>query len=169
MIAKEELGGAGAWAAILACGGLGAVGGSLVALRLRPQRLLLASVLFALPVVLQLVVLALEAPTALVAGVNLFVGAGVALHLTYWFTVFQQQVPAHAQSRVSSYDALGSFVLIPIGTALVGPAAIAFGRSETLWLAALISTLCFVGILSVRAVWTLRAKDVPAVDSGSVG
>ena len=44
-------------------------------------------------------------------------GSGLAIHLALWFTVFQQQVPEAARSRVSSYDALGSFVLIPLGTA----------------------------------------------------
>lgn len=165
VIAKEELGGAGAWATILTCGGVGAVAGGLLALRLRPRRLLLASVLAAVPIVLQYVVLALSAPTAVIAAANLVVGAGLALHLAYWFTVFQQQVPPQAQSRVSSYDALGSFVLIPVGTALVGPVAVAIGRTETLWAAAAVNVLCFVGILSVRAVWTLQARGQEVADT----
>ena len=45
------------------------------------------------------------------------------MHLTLWFTV--QQLPERAQSRVGSYGALGSFVLLPVGTALVGPFAAA--------------------------------------------
>ena len=116
-IAKAELGGAGAWAVILSAGGVGAIVGrsrracgcalrgrsSSRASRRRRWCFALAG-------------LAVPAPTWILAGVNFLVGAGIAIHLTLWFTVFQQQVPEHAQSRVSSYDALGSFVLMPLGT-----------------------------------------------------
>ena len=60
---------------------------------------------------LQLVSLACLAPTWVIAAAAFFGGLGIAIHLTLWFTVFQREVPEHAQSRVSSYDALGSFVL----------------------------------------------------------
>ena len=56
------------------------------------------------------------------------------MHLALWFTVFQREIPEQTQSRVSSYDALGSFVLMPIGMALVGPVSAAIGITETLWL-----------------------------------
>ena len=35
----------------------------------------------------------------------------------------QQEIPAGRLSRVYSYDALGSFALIPLGLALAGPVA----------------------------------------------
>jgi acyl-CoA synthetase (AMP-forming)/AMP-acid ligase II len=40
-------------------------------------------------------------------------GIGIAIHLALWFTTFPRNVPEAALSRVSSYDALGSFVLMP--------------------------------------------------------
>ena len=58
---------------------------------------------------------ALHAPTWVIAAASFFAGLGIAIHLTLWFTIFQREVPEHAQSRVSSYDALGSFVLTPLG------------------------------------------------------
>ena len=135
-IAEESLGGAGAWATILAAGGIGAVGGlrrsrsgsdptgrwsrassprcrSRSSARARPRRADLGR----------------SRPPRSSRG------AGLAVHLTLWFTVFQQQVPERAQSRVSSYDTLGSFVLMPLGYAIVGPLADAIGPQETLWLA----------------------------------
>ena len=57
----------------------------------------------------------------MLAATSFVASAGIGVHLTLWFTVFQQQVPERAQSRVSSYDTLGSFVLVPLGLALVGP------------------------------------------------
>ena len=42
-------------------------------------------------------------------------GVGVELFGLYWDTSLQQHVPGEVLSRVSSYDALGSWVLVPIG------------------------------------------------------
>ena len=59
--------------------------------------------------------LALGAPLWVLAAASFVGGPGLGVHLTLWFTVFQQQVPERAQSRVGSYDTLGSFVLVPLG------------------------------------------------------
>ncbi len=158
-IAKDELGGAGAWAAILTAGGVGSVVGGLVALRLRPSRPLLASCLAPAPLVLQPLLLALHAPVWALAGVSFVAGAGLSVHLTLWFTVFQREVPEQAQSRVSSYDALGSFALLPLGYAIVGPVADAIGVDATLLAAAAIETACLLTIVSIPAVWAIRAPE----------
>ena len=158
-VADQELGGAGPWALILSAGGAGAVLGSVVALRFRPARPLLASVLAPVPMTLPLIGLALGSPVWLIAALNLVGGMGLSVHLTLWFTVFQREVPERAQSRVSSYDALGSFVLVPLGMAFVGPVAVAIGTETTLWLAVavfLIATAVIAAIPSVRA---MRAPD----------
>jgi MFS family permease len=155
-IAKERLGGAGPWAMILTAGGVGAVLGSVVAMRVRPRRPLVACVLAATLISLQTLALALEAPTWLIAVASFMGGVGIAVHLTLWFTVFQQQVPERAQSRVASYDALGSFVLIPIGTALVGPVSDAIGVTETLWIALLVMWASWAAILALPSVWAIR-------------
>jgi len=91
--------------------GIGAVVGGLISLRYRPSRPMLACVLWPTLVTIQLAALALHAPVWVLACASFFAGLGIAIHLTLWFTVFQREVPEHAQSRVSSYDALGSFVL----------------------------------------------------------
>ena len=157
VVAKAELGGAGAWATILTAGGIGSVTGGLIALRIRPSRPLAASVLGAVPFAITLAALAVPVPLWLLAAAAFVGGAGLSVHLALWFTVFQQQVPEFAQSRVSSYDALGSFVLMPIGFALAGPLADAFGISTTLWLAFALDVACLAAILSIPSVWTLRA------------
>jgi len=159
VVAKEELGGAGAWATVLSAWGVGAIVGGLAALRYRPKRPLLASVLVAWPLLLQLLALALYAPTWALAAASFVSGAGIAMHLALWFTVFQREVPAHAQSRVSSYDALGSFVLIPLGMAAVGPVAAAIGVQETLWAAFVIALACQVTIALVPSVRSIRAPE----------
>lgn len=159
LVAKEQYGGAGAWAVVLACGGVGALGGSVIALRWRPARPLLASVLAAYPLLLELLALAVYAPVWMVATASFLTGAGIAVHLTLWFTVFQREVPEHAQSRVSSYDALGSFVLIPLGMAIVGPVAAGIGLQETLWAGFAISLVCQLAIVALPSVRAMRAPE----------
>ncbi|RDI75014.1 Transmembrane secretion effector [Gaiella occulta] len=158
-IANRELGGAGAWALILSAGGVGAVLGGVVALRYRPARPLLASVLAPMPMTLPLVGLALGWPPWLIAAVNVASGVGLSVHMTLWFTVFQREIPEHAQSRVSSYDALGSFVLIPLGMAFVGPVAVVAGVDATLWLAVAVFVVATAVIASVPSVRAMRAPQ----------
>ncbi|MCZ7587613.1 MAG: MFS transporter [Gaiella sp.] len=155
-VADERLGGAGPWAVILTAGGAGAVVGGVVAMRLRPRRPLVACTVAAMLLSLQTLSLALGAPTAVIAAAALVGGAGVAVHLTLWFTVFQQQVPERAQSRVASYDTLGSFVLMPLGMALVGPLADAVGIVETLWIALAVMWSSWAAILALPSVWAIR-------------
>ena len=76
MIAKEDLGGAGAWGTILAAGGVGAIVGSLIALRIRPERPLVACTLWAAAAGAQLVVLALALAGVAALGAAFCAGAG---------------------------------------------------------------------------------------------
>ncbi len=156
-IAKQHLGGAGAWATIMTLLGIGSVVGGLTALRIRPSRPLLVSVVSPFPFVLQLVALSFPAPVWLLALVAFLGGVGLSVHLALWFTVFQREIPEHAQSRVSSYDALGSFVLIPLSMGLAGPMAAAAGFRATLLGAAAINAACLVAIVSLPSVRAIRA------------
>jgi hypothetical protein len=64
-------------------------------------------------------------------------------------------VPEHARSRVSSYDALGSFVLIPLGAALAGPVASLIGVDTTLVASGTISLLCIAVVIAQPSVWSV--------------
>ena len=89
-------------------------------------------------------------------------GAGLAVHLTLWFTLFQREIPEQMQSRVSSYDVLGSFVLMPLGFAIVGPLSDAIGVTETLWLSlGVMLTTWAADPRRCPSVWALEA---PAAD-----
>ncbi len=161
-IADERLGGAGAWAVILSASGVGAVIGGVAAIRFRPERPMVACVLAATLISLQTLSLALGAPTWLIAVAAFLGGCGIAVHLTLWFTVFQQQVPERAQSRVASYDTLGSFILMPIGMALVGPVAAVIGTTETLSICLLVMWASWAAILALPSVWAIRRGAAPA-------
>ena len=156
-IAKQNLGGAGAWATVVTALGIGSVVGGLTALRIRPSRPLLASVVSPCPFVLQLVALSFPAPVWVLALVSFVGGVGLSVHLALWFTVFRREIPGHAQSRVSSYDALGPFVLIPLSMGVAGPIAAAAGFRATLLGAAAINAACLVAIASLPSVRAIRA------------
>jgi hypothetical protein len=158
LVANEELGGAGPWSVILTGGGVGAVIGGVLAMRVRPSRPLVACVLAAVPISLQSVALALVAPVWVIAAASFLGGLGIAVHLTLWFTLFQQNVAEHAQSRVSAYDTLGSFVLMPIGMAVVGPTAAVIGVAATLWICVGAMWATWAAILSLPSVWRLRSQ-----------
>jgi hypothetical protein len=49
-----------------------------------------------------------------------------------WATTMQQEIPPGRLSRVSSYDALGNYALMPVGPAIAGPLASAFGALAVL-------------------------------------
>jgi hypothetical protein len=160
LVANQHLGGAKSWGAILAVNGIGAVCGGLFSLRYRPARPMLACVLWPMLVTVQLGALALHAPTWVIAACSFFAGFGIAVHMTLWFTVFQREVPEHAQSRVSSYDALGSFVLTPLGLVLAGFVAAGIGVSNALWLAAGAILVLEGLMLLIPSVWTIgRAPE----------
>ena len=79
------------------------------------------------------------------------------MNVVVLLTVFQREVPEHAQSRVSSYDALGSLVLIPLSMAVVDPTAHFIGVSATLWIAAAVQVVCLAAIAAIPSVRAIRA------------
>lgn len=156
-IAEERLGGAGPWATILTAGGVGSLLGGFFVMRYRPRRPLAASIAFSSGMSLVFVVFALEAPVEVLAAVSFVNGFGIAVHVALWFTVFHREIPAHAQSRVSSYDALGSVLLVPLGSAVAGPLALWIGTPATLWVGAAVIFLNTTLMLLIPAVWRIRA------------
>jgi MFS family permease len=157
LVVKQHYGGATQFGFVGSAFGLGLVVGGLITLRWHPHRPLLVSCICAAPFGLGTWMLAFLVPYPVLLGAQVFAGAGLAIHLALWFTVFQQQVPEAARSRVSSYDALGSFVLIPLGTAVVGPVAAHFGVRPTLFVAGAVIQVMNLLVLAQRDVWAIRS------------
>jgi MFS family permease len=165
VLAKRDYGGAGAWAAWVSATGIGAILGGVLALQVRPRRPLLASVLYAIPYGFQTLAFGLALPLPVLVAVGVLVGTALSLHLALWFTVFQREVPEQARSRVSSYDALGSFVLVPLGAAVAGPVAAVVGIHATLIAAGAIDLVCIAIVAVQPSVWAIvdRGRVDPAV------
>jgi len=161
VVAKTELGGAGAWTAVLAGEAVGTIAGVLLALRIRPRRpILVATCLSAVPGVLY-VFLGIGAPVWLT--VLAAVGMGISFDLfgVLWQTTMQREVPEEALSRVSSYDAFGSMAFGPIGLLLAGPAAALFGAHAALIGCGVIIALTAAAALCAPGVRNLTAPRGP--------
>jgi len=165
VVARDELGGAGAWGAILAIESAGAVAGGLYALRLRVARPLVACQLLVLPAGLLLAALAVPLPLAAIAAVSFLTGIGFSLGNTLWITALQRNVPDHVLSRISSYDWLGSIALNPLGYALIGPIAAMIGASQSLAVAAVMNVAVCLSVLLVPSVRGIGMTAPDAVAS----
>jgi predicted MFS family arabinose efflux permease len=152
-VARADLGGAGAWAAISATSGIGAVLGGAIGLHWKPRHPLRSG--FLLTMAGEPALLCLLAGGGVLAPIIAFAllsGMAATLFNVFWFTALQREVPAGELSRVSSWDHLGTYALQPLGLALVGPAAVAFGISTTLYTAAALVALLTALVLALPAV-----------------
>lgn len=153
-VAEKFLGGPGAWAAISTAMGVGAVAGVGLALRWRPARPLRAAFIISLfGVPLTLLLLGAHAALWLIILTALMEGVIGSFFNAVWFTAIQRTVPEEELSRVTSWDAIGSYALQPVGLALVGPIAVAAGVSATLYAAGGIFLVITIGVIAMPSVW----------------
>jgi MFS family permease len=164
--AERYLGGAGAYGAILAAGAAGFIAGGLLALRFRPERMLLVATLGVFTEVLQPILFGFPAPVWAIAMGGFVTGLGIETFGVLWDTTMQQQIPGEKLSRLYAYDMLGSIALMPVGLAVVGPIANVVGVRATCWGAAALIACATAPVLLVREVRELRRKSA-AVDAGA--
>jgi Transmembrane secretion effector len=163
VVADRELDGASSWATIATAFGLGSVAGGVFAIRLRPRRPLRVAVASLLTIALPPALLAIPAGTAAIAVGSFAAGLGLIFFNTIFETTLQQHVPRESLSRVVSIDWMLSVGLQPIGFALAGPAAEAFGLSAALAYAAVwgvVSTAIVLAVPSVRNLPRHEGLDV---------
>jgi MFS family permease len=125
---------------------------TLVMLRLQLRRPLRAGMIAICVLAVPMVLLGV-APAIVPVAVGFFLaGAAVEVFGVGWSTALHEHVPVQVLSRVSSYDALGSFVAIPIGTFLYG------------WLATTVDTevlmLVSAGVYVVISLSALLSRSV---------
>jgi len=162
VVADRSLGGARSWGFILAAYAVGSVIGGLVMIRFRPSRMLLAATFGVL--VFPLLTFALAVPLAvpLIVATAFVVGAAGELFSVNWVTTMQQEIPPAALSRVSAYDALGSFALAPVGTVVAGPLLAVFGPGAVLDAGGVLILVVTLLVFAVPEVRQLRRVPAPA-------
>jgi len=81
-----------------------------------------------------------------------------------WNVAMQENIEDSMLSRAYSYDALGSFVAMPVGQLAYGPLGAAFGyRDVLMWSGVAYATICILTLLSrsVRSLERVPAEPEP--------
>ncbi|MFD6248708.1 MFS transporter [Streptomyces roseolus] len=158
LVARDELGGATPWGIALAGYGVGTVAGAVLMTRWKPRRMLLVGTLGVFPIALPSAALAVPLPAIGLTAVMFASGVAMEIFGVSWMTTMHQEIPEEKLSRVSAYDWFGSTALLPLTTALAGPAESAFGRTASLWGAAALMTLVTGLVLLVPDVRNLTRR-----------
>ncbi|EGX57000.1 transmembrane efflux protein [Streptomyces zinciresistens K42] len=158
LVARDELGGAGPWGLALGFFGAGTVAGALLMTRWKPRRLLLAGTLCVFPLALPSAALAVPVPVGVLCAVMFLTGVMLEVFGVSWMTALHQEIPEDKLSRIAAYDWFGSVALVPVATALAGPAETAFGRTTALWGCAVLIVVVTAAVLCVPDVRRLRRR-----------
>ena len=155
-IAKQSLGGAGAWGTVITGEGLGALVGALVGLRVRPRRpWIVVGSIFALTSV-QSILLAAHASFVLIAAAAVIAGFSFSLGSIIFETGVQRAIEPEKLSRVSAYSWMCAMVFLPLGYALAGPIADAVGMGSYLVFGAVWIVVTTAAVVAVPAVRNYR-------------
>ena len=157
-VAKRHLGGAAAWGAVLTATSLGLILSGVTMIRWRPRRILFVATLAVFPMTLPLLALARPAPLAIVIVAAFIAGFSVEIFGVLWDTAMQQEIPQEKLSRLYSYDALGSWALMPTALAVLGPIAAGIGTGATLLACAALVVAATAPVLLSRDVRTLERR-----------
>jgi predicted MFS family arabinose efflux permease len=156
VLANERLGGARGWSWVLGAEALGMLLGVVIALRVRPRRPVRLVVIMTFPLCLLPLVLGLGAHLVVAVAAAFLAGVALDVLSVVWETTMQREIPQTALSRVSSYDALGSLMLGPVGLLVAGPAVVAIGAGPSMLVSAAVVVLASVAALCSPGVRGLR-------------
>jgi MFS family permease len=159
---RQAYGNVDFYGVVVALWGGGSVAGSLLAAVWRPRYpLRLALVFGVLWAILGLLVAVGLTKSVLVVFALVSGGAG-ALTGIWWETALARHIPPGALSRVSAWDYMGTFALMPVGYAVVGPLANAFGVRWVLGVGSALGALMAALALIPKSVRALPALPVEA-------
>jgi len=157
-LAQDTIGEA-AWGWVLSAEAAGLILMTLVMLRWKLRYPVRAGMIGITALALPIMILGVS-PTVLPLVVLAFVaGCGIEVFSIGWNTAIHQHVPNEVLSRVSAYDALGSFVAMPAGQIAFGPLAEVFGTRDVLVVSGVLYVvICALTLLS-RSVRNLESLD----------
>lgn len=160
-VADDTIGRQG-WGYVLSAEAAGLLLTTVVLLRVRLERPLLLGMLGMGMLALPIFVLGASPHLAVLLATAFLAGVGTEVFGMGWNLAMQENIDDSMLSRAYSYDALGSFVAIPLGQIAYGPLALAFGFEEVLVVSALAYVAIVALVLCSRSVRTLpRAPVTP--------
>ncbi len=161
ILARQYLGGAGAWGVIVAGYAAGSVLVGLFLVGCRPRRPLVVAVVGTFGYALPCLLLALHAPLFPVAAAAFAAGSGSAVFGTNWSTVMQQRIAPEMLGRVTAFTLTGAYALGSLGYAVIGSVAGIVGPARLLGFAAAYAVLSSTVVLATPAIRSVRWQDRP--------
>lgn len=166
VVAKEHMGGAPAWSMVLLGQSAGTLVGVVVSMRLRPRRPLLVATPMIFAMAVPVLLLGVGAPLFAVVAGSFILGIGFNTFGVLFETTMQREIPREALSRVASYDALGTFMIGPLGLMAAAPLAASVGARPALLLCGALMTAATAGALFVPHIRRLAVTPATFVDEG---
>jgi MFS family permease len=153
-LARDTFGARG-WGLILSAESVGLLLATVVLLSVQMRRPLLSGMLGMALFAGALLTLGLEPRVAPLLVMAFLSGVGQEVFGMGWSLAMQENIDEAVLSRAYSYDALGSFVAMPVGQILYGPLGEAFGYRDVLVASGVVYLVVVVLVLSSRSVRTL--------------
>ena len=148
------------WSMNLAGLTLGMICGGFIALKVHLQRpLFIAMVVIALSAAWDFS-LAIKSPFIFTLVAVLIAGIAIEIYVVNWSTALQSHIPEESFSRVTAYDAFGSYALAPLGIVVAGPLAMYYGVHRVLWFTGGVTVICALLALLVKSVRELRSIQI---------
>jgi MFS family permease len=160
VVARAHLGGPAAWGTITGAESLGLIVGGLISLRFTPRRPMLFVVLIGASIAISPLALAMLWPLPAICAASFSLGIAIEIMMVQWTVALARNIPPAKLARVSSYDALGSVMAMPIGAVIAGPIAAWAGVSTTQYGAAALIVGVSALALIPRDVRRLRADQL---------
>jgi len=157
VVARTHLGGPAAWGLITASESVGLIVGGLVSLRFTPRRPMLFIVLIGGAIALAPISLAMLWSLPAVCLASFGLGITLEIMMIQWTVALARRIPPERLARVSSYDALGTVMAMPVGALVAGPLAAVIGVSVTQYGAAALILAATVLALIPRDVRAMRS------------
>jgi predicted MFS family arabinose efflux permease len=159
LIALKEFNGAKSWSLVLTFEGIGLVIGSIIGIKIKLKYPLRFLLLISFSISLYMWSMAKPQSIWFIAFCALLWGMTIDLWTTIWSTAMAREVPREALSRVSSFDAMGTMLLRPVGLAIAGPLSMAIGISTTLYGLAIFSAIFILGMLALPAMRNMQIAE----------
>lgn len=166
-LAKDTIG-EGGWGLVLSAESIGMLLMTVLLLKVRLRRPLFAGMLGCACFGLPLFMLGVDPHVVPLICVTFISGMGMEVFSLGWNLAMQENIDEDVLSRAYSYDALGSFVAMPVGQIVYGPLGEAFGYRNVLVISGVLyTTVALTALLSrsVRSLERAPAEPVPAATS----
>jgi MFS family permease len=139
--------------------------GVLFSLKIRPRHPLLIAISAQVAVAGWILTMGVTNWVPLIMVSAFFAGIAFDFFFVLWQTAMQTHIPRESLSRVTSYDAVGSLALAPLGLIVAGPLTEKFGTSTTLIAMSVVFIAILGVVLAVPGVRQLEGKTAESTEN----